>query len=29
VLALDTETHKGYWFDAEGNSNIIELTLKK
>ena len=29
VLALDTETLKGYWFDAEGNSNIIELTLKK
>jgi len=28
-LALDKETLKGHWFDAEGNSDIIELTLKK
>jgi hypothetical protein len=28
-LMLDQETLKGHWFDAEGNSDIIELTLKK
>ena len=28
-LTLDKETLKGHWFDAEGNSDIIELTLKK
>jgi hypothetical protein len=28
-LTLDKETLKGRWFDAEGNSDIIELTLKK
>ena len=28
-LALDKETLKGRWFDAEGKSDIIELTLKK
>jgi len=28
-LALDKETLKGHWFNAEGNSDIIELTLKK
>jgi len=28
-LVLDQETLKGHWFDAEGNSDIIELTLKK
>jgi hypothetical protein len=28
-LTLDKETLKGYWFDAEGNSDIVELTLKK
>jgi hypothetical protein len=28
-LILDKETLKGHWFDAEGNSDIIELTLKK
>ena len=28
-LTLDQETLKGHWFDAEGNSDIIELALKK
>lgn len=28
-LTLDKETLKGYWFDAEGKSDIVELTLKK
>ena len=28
-LTLDSETLKGAWFDPEGNSGIIELTLKK
>jgi len=28
-LTLDKETLKGHWFDAEGNSDIIELTRKK
>jgi hypothetical protein len=28
-LVLDQETLKGHWVDAEGNSDIIELTLKK
>lgn len=28
-LALDKETLKGHWVDAEGNSDIVELTLKK
>ena len=28
-LVLDQETLKGHWFDAEGSSDIIELTLKK
>lgn len=28
-LTLDGETLKGAWFDPEGNSDIIELTLKK
>jgi hypothetical protein len=28
-LVLDQETLKGRWFDAEGSSDIIELTLKK
>jgi hypothetical protein len=28
-LTLDGETLKGNWFDAEGNSDVIELTLKK
>lgn len=28
-LALDKETLKGHWFNAEGNSDIVELTLKK
>jgi hypothetical protein len=28
-LTLDSETLKGAWFDPEGNSDIIELTLKK
>jgi hypothetical protein len=28
-LMLDQETLKGHWFDAEGNSDIIELTIKK
>jgi len=28
-LTLEGETLKGTWLDAEGNSDIIELTLKK
>ena len=28
-LTLDNETLKGSWFDPDGNSDIIELTLKK
>jgi hypothetical protein len=28
-LTLDKETLKGVWFDPEGNSDVIELTLKK
>jgi hypothetical protein len=28
-LTLDNETLKGHWLDAEGSSDIIELTLKK
>jgi hypothetical protein len=28
-LALDKEKLTGHWFDAEGKSDIIELTLKK
>jgi hypothetical protein len=28
-LTLDSETLKGAWFDPDGNSDIIELTLKK
>ncbi|HUT08703.1 MAG TPA: hypothetical protein VMY15_07645, partial [Candidatus Latescibacteria bacterium] len=28
-LTLENETLKGAWFDPEGNSNMIELTLKK
>lgn len=28
-LALEQETLKGRWIDVEGNSDIIELTLKK
>jgi len=28
-LTLDKETLKGVWFDTEGNSDAIELTLKK
>jgi hypothetical protein len=28
-LTLDGETLKGAWLDPEGNSDIIELTLKK
>ncbi len=28
-LTLEGETLKGVWFDPDGNSNIIELTLKK
>lgn len=28
-LTLDNETLKGVWFDPDGNSDIIELTLKK
>ena len=28
-LTLDSETLKGAWFDPEGNSDLIELTLKK
>jgi hypothetical protein len=28
-LTLDIETLKGAWFDPEGNSDLIELTLKK
>ncbi|MCU0243874.1 MAG: hypothetical protein MUE80_03810 [Acidobacteria bacterium] len=28
-MALEGEVLKGNWFDAEGNSDVIELTLKK
>ena len=28
-LTLDIETLKGAWLDPEGNSDLIELTLKK
>ena len=28
-LTLENETLKGHWIDAEGSSDIIELTLKK
>jgi len=28
-LALENETLKGHWFDVEGNSDVVELTLKK
>jgi len=28
-LTLENETLKGAWFDSEGNSDIVELTLKK
>ena len=28
-LTLDNETLKGSWFDPDGNSDIIELTLNK
>ncbi len=28
-MALEGEVLKGSWFDAEGNSDVIELTLKK
>jgi hypothetical protein len=28
-LTLEGETLKGVWFDPDGNSDIIELTLKK
>ena len=28
-MVLEGEVLKGNWFDAEGNSDVIELTLKK
>ena len=28
-MALEGEVLKGNWFDAEGNSDVVELTLKK
>ena len=28
-MTLENETLKGSWFDPDGNSDIIELTLKK
>jgi anti-sigma-K factor RskA len=28
-MALENDVLKGAWFDAEGNSDIVELTLKK
>jgi len=28
-LVLENETLKGNWFNAEGNSDVVELTLKK
>jgi len=28
-LVLENEALKGHWFDAEGNSDVVELTLKK
>ncbi|MCX6568648.1 MAG: hypothetical protein NT147_06320 [Candidatus Aminicenantes bacterium] len=28
-LTLENETLKGAWFDPDGNSDIVELTLKK
>ena len=29
ALTLENEALKGFWFDAEGNSDVIELALKK
>jgi len=28
-LVLENEALKGHWFDVEGNSDVVELTLKK
>lgn len=28
-LTLENETLKGFWFDAEGSSDVVELALKK
>lgn len=28
-LTLENDVLKGAWFDAEGNSDVVELTLKK
>jgi hypothetical protein len=28
-LTMENETLKGAWFDPDGDSNIVELTLKK
>jgi len=28
-MTLENDVLKGFWFDAEGNSDIVELTLKK
>lgn len=28
-LALENEVLKGFWLDGEGNSDVVELTLKK
>jgi hypothetical protein len=28
-LTLENELLRGHWFDAEGNSDVVELTLKK
>jgi hypothetical protein len=28
-LTLENDTLKGFWFDVNGNSDVVELTLKK
>jgi hypothetical protein len=28
-LTLESEVFKGFWFDVEGNSDVVELALKK
>jgi hypothetical protein len=28
-LSLENETLKGFWFNVEGNSDVVELALKK
>jgi hypothetical protein len=28
-LSLENETLKGFWFNLEGSSDVVELALKK